>query len=196
MGEAIAVFRDLGWSVQDVRLPALRTFLDAKTPITLADLYSIHQENLRTRPQDFGHSLRWRIMPGALVRAEDYVHATRWRLQLTREVLATFKNVDLLVTAGAFGSAPALVPDEPPTHLNAIVPSLTTPFNLAGNPALVLCHGFAEDGLPLGLQIAARPFDEVTLLAAGHAFELATAYRSRRPILPKLRNKPVRVNFT
>lgn len=181
MDRAVAVLRDLGCTVQDVVLPSMRDFTDCKTPISLAEIYTIHEKDLKTRPRDFGHSLRWRIMPGALVRAEDYIQAMRWRAELTAETLAAFDEVDLLVTAGSFAAAPKLAPDEPPTFIGAAVPSLTTPFNLTGMPALSVCNGFEPGGLPLGMQIAARPLDDGRVLALGHAFERATSFRQRRP---------------
>ena len=181
MNLSLDVLRDLGCIVQDVKLPSLRDFTDCKTPITLAEIYAIHEHDLKTRPQDFGRSLRWRITPGALVRAEDYVQAMRWRGQLTAEVLAVFRSVDLLVTAAAFQGAPLLAEENPPTFLGAGTPSLATPFNLTGMPAVALCNGFDSSGLPLSMQIAGAPFDDARVLALGAAFERATEFRSRRP---------------
>ena len=61
--------------------------------------------------------------------------------------------------------------------------SLTTPFNVTGGPALALPCGFTNAGLPLSLQIVGRPFDDATVLRAGHAFEKETGYWSARPNL-------------
>jgi aspartyl-tRNA(Asn)/glutamyl-tRNA(Gln) amidotransferase subunit A len=185
MDGAIQVLISLGCSVRSVGLPSLRDFTDCKTPISLAEIYAIHEKDLKTRPRDFGHSLRWRIMPGALIRAEDYIQAMRWRTELMQRTLAVFEDIDLLVTAGSFGPAPTLAPDEPPTFIGAAVPSITTPFNLTGMPALSVCNGFDAAGLPLGMQIAGRPLDEARVLALGHAFERATDFRSRRPEMKK-----------
>ena len=57
------------------------------------------------------------------------------------------------------------------------------PFNLTGQPALSLCSGFDDSGLPLSLQIVGRHFDEATVLRIGHAYERATPWRKRRPPL-------------
>jgi aspartyl-tRNA(Asn)/glutamyl-tRNA(Gln) amidotransferase subunit A len=63
-------------------------------------------------------------------------------------------------------------------------PSLAVaPFNVTGAPALSVCIGFTQDGMPLGMQIAGRPFDDATVLRIGHAYERATAWRMRRPAL-------------
>lgn len=186
MEASVRVFESLGCSVRRVQLPTLRDFTDAKTPITLSEIYSIHEADLKTRPQDFGRSLRYRIMPGALLRAEDYVQAMRWRAELTAQTIEAMRDVDVLVTAGSFEPATPLVSENPPVVIGAGTPSLTSPFNLTGMPALTLCNGFDAAGLPLGMQIAGRLFDEATVLAAGHAFERAAGLRSRRPQLQSL----------
>jgi len=61
--------------------------------------------------------------------------------------------------------------------------SNTPPFNLSGLPALALPCGFTGSGLPISLQLAGRPFDEATVLRAGHAYEQATEWHTRRPPL-------------
>jgi aspartyl-tRNA(Asn)/glutamyl-tRNA(Gln) amidotransferase subunit A len=61
--------------------------------------------------------------------------------------------------------------------------SYTTPFNVGGNPALSVCSGFAANGMPQSLQIAGRLFEDAVVLRAGHAYETATPWRDRRPIL-------------
>ena len=58
---------------------------------------------------------------------------------------------------------------------------LTHPYNLAGLPAITLPCGFDGDGLPIGLQIAARPFDEQTMIQAAHSYEIAHAWKERHP---------------
>jgi len=62
-------------------------------------------------------------------------------------------------------------------------PMYMLPFNLTGQPALSLCNGFDDNGLPLSLQIVGRHFDEATVLRIGHAYERATPWRKRRPPL-------------
>src|SRR5262249_34452262 len=82
--EAMAVLEGLGAVVEPVRLSSLREYTDCKTTISSVELYSIHEHDLRTRPQDFGRILRNRVLPGALIRAVDYFAAQRWRTALAR----------------------------------------------------------------------------------------------------------------
>jgi aspartyl-tRNA(Asn)/glutamyl-tRNA(Gln) amidotransferase subunit A len=69
-------------------------------------------------------------------------------------------------------------------------PSITTPFNVTGGPALAVCNGYTANGLPLSMQIAGKPLDEATVLRIGHAYEQATPWRARRPVLEPGRTAP------
>jgi aspartyl-tRNA(Asn)/glutamyl-tRNA(Gln) amidotransferase subunit A len=62
-------------------------------------------------------------------------------------------------------------------------PSLTIPFNLTGYPAMSVCTGFGSGGLPISMQLVAKPFAEATLFQAGHAYETAVGTRKRRPAM-------------
>jgi aspartyl-tRNA(Asn)/glutamyl-tRNA(Gln) amidotransferase subunit A len=165
---ALEVFRGLGCSVRPVKLPPLRQFDDAKKTIAVAELFAIHGKDLRTRPNLFGASLRYRIIAGGLVRAEEYINAMRMRTDLARAMQAVMATVDVLM----------LPTGEPAGKLEPVPPSslftrssFTTPFNVGGNPALSVCSGFADNGLPFSLQIAGRLFDDATVLRVGDAYE-------------------------
>jgi aspartyl-tRNA(Asn)/glutamyl-tRNA(Gln) amidotransferase subunit A len=64
-------------------------------------------------------------------------------------------------------------------------PSYTTAFNVSGNPALSVCSGYAANGMPQSLQIVGRLFEDATVLRAGRAYEKATPWRNRRPVLSR-----------
>jgi aspartyl-tRNA(Asn)/glutamyl-tRNA(Gln) amidotransferase subunit A len=177
---ALEVFRGLGATVRPVTLPPLQSFDDCKKTIAVAELFTIHGADLRTRPELFGASLRYRIIAGGLVRAEEYIQAMRWRTDLARAMQAVMATVDVLM----------LPTNEPAGKLEPIPPSslftrtsFTTPFNVGGNPALSVCSGYAEYGLPFSLQIVGKLFDECTVLRAGDAYEKATPWRDQRPVL-------------
>ena len=84
--------------------------------------------------------------------------------------------MDLLVTAGAPAEAPRI--DDMPKWDNLARPSFTNPFNLTGWPAMCVCSGFGAGGLPVAVQVAAKPFQEAVLFRAAYAFEQATAFRA------------------
>lgn len=177
---ALAVFKDMGAEIREVSLPPLRAYEDAKKIIAVAELFTIHAADLRARPDLFGASLRYRIIAGGLVRAEEYIQAMRARTELARAMQATMATVDLMMlpTAEPAGKLEAVDPETLFTKL-----SYTTAFNVGGNPALSVCCGFAETGLPFSLQIVGRLFDEATVLRAGDAYERATPWRAERPAL-------------
>lgn len=180
---ALDVLRGLGATVCAIELPPILEYNDSKRIIAMAELFSIHEQDLRTRPELFGASLRYRIMGGALLRAEDYVQSMRMRTQLAAAMQAAYTQVDLIVLPCA-EPAGKLAPTSPQWMFEQ--PNYTTPFNSSGNPALSVCNGFDADGMPFSLQIAGRLFDEATVLRVGDAYEKATQWRARRPDIADL----------
>lgn len=177
---ALAVFKDMGAEIRDVALPPLRAYEDSKKIIAVSELFTIHGADLRSRPELFGASLRYRIIAGGLVRAEEYIQAMRARTDLARAMQAAMATVDVMMLPTA-EPAGKLEPVDPETLFTKL--SYTTAFNVGGNPALSVCCGFAETGMPFSLQIVGRLFDEATVLRAGDAYERATPWRDRRPAL-------------
>ena len=182
MAAAVEVLRGLGATVEPVQLSSLRDYTDCKTTISIAELYAIHEKDLKTRPQDFGRILRNRVLPGALIRAEDYVQALRWRAVLAREQARALKRFDALLTAGALNVADRADPNQPDRLVSS--PSITMPFSVGGLPALAIPCGFSRaEGLPLSLQIAAAPMAEPAVLRIAHAYQLVTDWHRRHPDL-------------
>lgn len=177
---ALAVFRDLGAAIRPVVMPPLKQFDDCKKTIAVAELFTIHGADLRSRPELFGASLRYRIIAGGLVRAEEYIQAMRMRNDLARSMQAVMATVDVLMLP-TNEPAGKLEPVDPATLFTRT--SFTTPFNTGGNPALSVCSGYAENGMPFSLQIVGKLFDEPTVLRAGDAYEKATPWRDKRPML-------------
>ena len=182
MSAAVEVLRGLGAVIEPVQLSSLRDYTDCKTTISIAELYAIHEKDLKTRPQDFGRILRNRVLPGALIRAEDYMQALRWRTVLAREQALALKRYDALLTAGALNVADPADPNQPDRLVSS--PSITMPFSVGGLPALAIPCGFSRgEGLPLSLQIAAAPMREPTGLRTAHAYQLVTDWHRRHPDL-------------
>src|SRR5262249_21149390 len=123
MSAAVEVRRGPAAGAEPVQLSSLRDYTDCKTTISIAELYAIHEKDLKTRPQDFGRILRNRVLPGALIRAEDYVHALRWRSVLAREQAQALKRFDALLTAGALNVADPADPNQPDRLVSS--PSIT-----------------------------------------------------------------------
>lgn len=178
---SLAALGDLGATVEDVRLSPLEDYHAACTVILLAEAFAIHEETLKTRWRDYGAFFRRRVMPGALISASDYVQATRLRRKLALEMDDALSAHTVLAFPTALMPAPPI--EEVPGLAFLERASLTTPANVSGHPALSVCCGFSSAGLPIGLQLIGRRFDEATLLRVGDAYERATPWRQRRPTL-------------
>ncbi len=177
---ALEVFRGLGTAVSDVRLSSLTHYNDVATTIARAEWYAVHERTLRASPELYGRSARIRLMAGAFVSGADYVNAQRHRAKLAAEVAAVMQEADILLTPTWNNSpAPLYAGEEGPLFPD----NFTMPFNVTGNPALAVCNGFTPDGLPLSMQLVGRPFEDHVTLRAGHAYERATPFRDRRPVL-------------
>jgi aspartyl-tRNA(Asn)/glutamyl-tRNA(Gln) amidotransferase subunit A len=177
--EAYAVFRSLGATLEDVRIRPAADYYAVKITIAESEQYAIHEEELRTRPGDFGADFLGRALPAVLYSGTDYVQAQRERRLMVAQMTPIYEKFDVLVTATAPAPAPRLGTWRTISFWQNS--SLTTPFNVTAGPALAQCMGFTPIGLPLSLQLAGRPFDEATVLRAAHAYETATNWRSRRP---------------
>jgi aspartyl-tRNA(Asn)/glutamyl-tRNA(Gln) amidotransferase subunit A len=105
----------------------------------------------------------------------------RRRRELRGELQRAMAGLDIVLTAAAPNEAPKI--DEVPLWDLFDRPSFTMPFNVAGYPAISVCAGFGEGGLPVAVQLAAKPFQEATLLRVADAFEKATPFRNARPAL-------------
>ena len=178
---AYDVLRGLGAVLEDVRIRPMRDYMDVKVTIAESELYSVHEGDLRTRPGDFGSDFLGRCTPACLISGADYVQAQRERRVMLAEMDQVWDRYDLLVTAGTYGPAPRF--DSHRTVSFWEKPAITTPFNVMGGPALAVNIGFSESGLPLSMQIAGRPFADAATLQAGNAYENATTWRQRRPVL-------------
>ena len=175
---AMGTLRQLGAEVRDVRIPSIWA-APAFMVIMLTEAFAYHARDLRERPHLYGDVLREKLMAGALFTADEYVQAQRLRARLREDMHQALTEVDLLATPTTPGTAPAFSVVLDPTF--PFARSNMAPFNMAGLPALALPCGFAPNGLPISLQLAGRPFDEATVLRAGHAYEQATEWHRRRP---------------
>ena len=181
---ALDIWRAQGAEVQEVALPSLYDYQAANFVVLIAEAFTLHEPWMRERFGDYGELLRDRMAFGGLIAATDYVQALRMRRELCAATTAAMADVDLVVTAGAPAEAPRI--DDVPKWDNLARPGFTAPFNLTGWPALSVCSGFGVGGLPVSVQIAAKPFQEATLFRAAHAFEQAAGLRAKRPaVAPK-----------
>ncbi|MBI3624854.1 MAG: Asp-tRNA(Asn)/Glu-tRNA(Gln) amidotransferase subunit GatA [Candidatus Rokubacteria bacterium] len=141
----------------------------------------------RTRAEGFGQEVKRRIMLGTYALSAGYYEAyygkaQRVRTLVRRDFQQAFERVDVLVCPTAPNVAFKLGEKEDPLQMY-LCDVFTIPVNLAGLPGLSMPGGFTPGGLPIGLQLIGKPFDEATLLSAAYAYEQATPWGSRTPAL-------------
>ena len=181
--DAANVLGNLGAKVEEVSVPLavhagpINGGIRVEAPTTYRNL-------LLERAQDIAHDNRIGYMVNAIMPATYYYKAIQLRTLLRAQILRTLNDYDLLVMPTAGVPAQPLSPDPEitgPENVNRTPYLLTTVPSLANLPALALPCGFSSEGLPLSLQIAGRPFEETTVLRAGHAYEQATEWHTKRP---------------
>jgi aspartyl-tRNA(Asn)/glutamyl-tRNA(Gln) amidotransferase subunit A len=177
--EALAVFERLGARLQTVDSQPFIRSRAANTIIMIAEAYTYHERTLRERPQDLSQGVRSRAREGAFISAADYVDAQRARSVIAARVDGILRDVDVILSPAV--PRPAERFDEQDPDARYAMPSFTPPFNLTGLPAMSIPCGFSSNGLPIGLQIAGRAFEEDTVLQAAHAYETATDWHRRHP---------------
>jgi aspartyl-tRNA(Asn)/glutamyl-tRNA(Gln) amidotransferase subunit A len=174
---AIATLAALGAQVVDFEVPNLKYGLGAIFAIELASSSAYHDRGLqRGATAAMADDVRTLVEIGRMVSASDYLKAEQLRACLIADFNAVFERVDVVVTpaspvtAWRRGQATVVTGGMEESPLAASW-RLTYPFNLTGFPALSLPCGFDSSGLPIGLQIAGKPFDEATILRVAASYE-------------------------
>ncbi len=182
MDAAVQALARLGAAIDEIVLPECDLFNACGRVILTAEAFAVHADNLKSRPLDYGRYTYQRLVPGATLTGPDLVQALRLRRALAdlinEEVLARH---DAIITANAL--APATRLDSFSADVSFKMPLQTMPFNVTGNPVLAVPIGFSAGGLPLGMQIVGRAFDEPTCLRIGAAYEAAATWAQQWPKL-------------
>ena len=175
--KALDVLRDLGAVLSDVQLPLLTA--NRRLPILTAEGAAYHGHWLKQYGDRYSEDTRTLLESASLIPATAYVNAQRIRTHLIAETRAVLQEVDVLVGPTSPTPAPLITEGDPRFVLSRNVME----FNVTGIPAISVPCGFTGGGLPLGLMIGGRHFDEATLLRVAHAYEQATGWHTRRPPL-------------
>jgi aspartyl-tRNA(Asn)/glutamyl-tRNA(Gln) amidotransferase subunit A len=168
-----------GARIVEVAIPHAELGSLACTVTIRAESYGYHERDLRERPDLYGRHTRRVLQVGALFTGADFVQAQRVRSLVKAEVAAALAGADVLLVPTMPGVAASFRGYDPDGRLTA--PSYTGFWNMTGSPALSVPGGFSSAGLPIGLQIVGRPFDEATVLAVGDAYQRLTDWHARRP---------------
>ena len=185
--EAAEVFSSLGARVREVEIPNLWDTLRAQRLILAAEAYAVHEERLENEPETFGEEVRERLMDGERPKAYRYAKARRRGMLATAEFDRALESVDVLLTptlpiaATEIGQREISVGDYEENVRSALT-RFTGPTDLTGHPSLSVPCGKTAMGLPVGLQLIGRCFDEAILYRFGHAYEEADHFRGARSL--------------
>jgi aspartyl-tRNA(Asn)/glutamyl-tRNA(Gln) amidotransferase subunit A len=185
---AAHVLQELGAVVDEVSLPLVPMAGAVFMALADSEGAGLHQAWLRTRGAEYDAATRRRLLAASLLPAAVYHQATRARELIRRQIADALAARDLLVTPTQPTPAPPIAQTRAPVGSGAeaarrffVRRCYTTPFSLAGLPAISVPAGFSGGGLPIGLQVAGRAFDEPTVFRAAYAYEQTTPWRDRRP---------------
>jgi aspartyl-tRNA(Asn)/glutamyl-tRNA(Gln) amidotransferase subunit A len=186
---ALVVLQDAGATVVDASLPLFEHGGLISNGLADAEAAHVHRDRIRERPADFDFASRRRLMASSLISATAYVKLSRLRMIMRRDVMAALDAVDVLITPAQAEAAPKLPTSTGLTSKEAVMRQFfglrahRGPFNLAGVPAMAVPCGFTGDGLPIGMQVVAKPFMENTIFEVGYAYQQHTDWHERRPPL-------------
>jgi len=177
---ALRDFERLGASIRGVDLRVLSHARAANFVVLNAEHYASHESILRTQWALHGPSARLYLTQAAFLSAADYLQALEVRRLVGAAVDAVLREVDLIVMPTS-PVVTAEVARQPGSHRRGINASFTAPFNLTGHPALSVPCGMSAIGLPIGMQLTGRRWDERLLVRAARAYEQATSWHTLRP---------------
>jgi aspartyl-tRNA(Asn)/glutamyl-tRNA(Gln) amidotransferase subunit A len=184
---ALKTLEGLGARVMDVEIDHIHGNISAQLTVESCEPSTYHQRWLRERPEDYGEDVRVLLEIGELHLATHYIQAQRYRSLLRTQFLDAFKTVDVFIcpalpfTATRVGETTVQIEAGTDEDMLSAIMQFTGVPSLTGLPSLAVPCGFDDDGLPVGMQIIGRPFDEAQLFRAGAAFQDATDFHTRTP---------------
>ena len=186
---AVSDMEKRGATVREVSLPHVKESLDAATEISLAEALHVHQAAgfFPARAAEYGDEVRQRIEAGEKVSAVRYLAGLDVRKRLRAEFEAAFREVDAIVAPALPVPAPVIGAesvriDGEEIGIRPAIVGHCRPANFCGLPAVSVPCGFTRGGLPIGLQLIGRPFDEATLLRIALSYEQANDWGTRHPV--------------
>jgi aspartyl-tRNA(Asn)/glutamyl-tRNA(Gln) amidotransferase subunit A len=185
----IAVFKREGANVVQVELPDQRQLTGASQLVLAVEAAAFHKRWMIERPQDYGAQVLMRLQNGLAIPGVSYLEALRWRGPALAAYLAAVADVDAMIAPVSPIPAPTIAESDVGNgpDAEAVIQRLTRftrPINYLGLPALSIPTGFTRGGLPVGMQLVGRSFEEAMLLRIGAAFQRATDFHDKVPQLP------------
>ena len=187
LSAALDVFRNEGLPIVDIEIPGVDLMFDLCELISRFEAAALHRSRLTERGDDYAPYIREHLESGLAISAADYLDAMRMRTGTIEDfVRSVFSRVDAVVLPSYPGRAPTMAECDPlgsagAEEFWATYPRFTRPLSLLEIPVMSCPIGFGSNGIPLGMQMAARPYAETTLFSLGAAFQRATDWHRRAP---------------
>ncbi len=193
--DALAALESLGMRVQDITIPHMDAVPAVQAATSRCENLVAHEPYLRKQPRDYSFELMARNIASLTIPASSYVTSQRVRRVICHEFEEALEDVQVIVAPTVGMAAPTIeeckqgfadvagrrVPFRHPS--GSFGTRATIPFNVTGLPALSVCCGFTDGGLPLGLQVVGACFDEGRMFQVAHAYEQAAGWVERKPAL-------------
>jgi Asp-tRNA(Asn)/Glu-tRNA(Gln) amidotransferase A subunit family amidase len=180
--QATHVYAGLGAHLEEVELPGAEAAIEWMSELILTEAAAFHQTRREEHPEDFGGDVMTRLQRGAAVTGVQYALARDAQRRWQRQMEQVFARYDLLL-APTCGIPAPLIDESQGVETTRRLTRFTYPLNLGVMPVLSIPCGFTAGGLPIGLQIAARHWQEALVLRAAWAYQQVTDWHLQRPTL-------------
>jgi aspartyl-tRNA(Asn)/glutamyl-tRNA(Gln) amidotransferase subunit A len=186
LDETVAVLKREGANIVPVELPDQRQLTAACQLVLAVEAAAFHKRWLIERPGDYGPQVLMRLQNGLAIPGVSYLEAMRWRGPALAAFNTATAGVDAVIAPVAPVAAPTIAESDVGNSpdAEAVIQRLTRftrPINYLGLPALAIPSGFTRAGLPVGMQLIGRSFEEAVLLRIGAAFQRATDFHDKVP---------------
>ena len=186
VNEAIQVMRSAGAEVVNVDMPWVSFGRSINVAILIAEAFAVHETQLENSGHLYSDAVRSRLLNGSRVTAAEYLHAQRARAKFCHQMAEAMTNVDVLVTPTVPVQTPTLAdvrpaPPSPAPTAGREFPIFTGVFDVTGQPSVSLNCGFTTDGMPIGLMLSGKTYDDATVLGVANAYQQITDWTARVP---------------
>ena len=184
--DAISLLESMGVEIKEVSYPMFNQSQAISSTVLMAEATAYHRDLLEKDGHQLYEPVRQRLEAGLFISAAEYLRAQQARSIFDQQGRRLLDEVDLLagptepVTAPEILASKVMAGEQEVGVVGALT-QYTRPYNINGFPAISVPCGFSDDEMPIGLQLAGRPFDELTVLRAAHAYEQANDWHTRRP---------------
>jgi len=186
---AVEVLKGLGADVTVISLSNIDYSAIASATLINIDAAYLNRNLIETKLSDFDYNNQIRLLSGAILPADAHKKINSIREVVRNEILAALESVDVLILPTSPIVAPKIPNKKGMDSTQEMVDSFggrrqfTSPFNLANVPAISVCCGFSDAGMPVGMQIVSKPFNEQIIFNTAYAYESATEWTEQRPNL-------------